>query len=285
MPARKGWTSTGVLDGVETISLESHTNFHNYVEEIEDPNQFIWRGHRRGNWQLESTLHRVFKKIGKSVEREWGDEAFRRGGAVADHLFSFHYSTRDRQGTPGDLAYNDDQWWAVGQHNGLATPLLDWTSSPYVALFFAFEKEDDLAGMRAVLAISKKVIEEKRQSGYRTFSVEEYPPPPETDEERQLRELGLRCPTFVDPLRGDPRMISQRGVFTSSKYDDDLETLIKEIFSGEETCALKKILIPNVEREACLKSLNRMNINHLTLFPDMFGSSQYSNLKLFIEDY
>lgn len=74
-------------------------------------------------------------------------------------------------------------------------------------------------------------------------------------------------------------MLSQRGVFTYQEVSKPLEELI-EATSTNEDAILFKIQILSSWREDVLKRLNGMNINYLSLFPDLEGAALYCNEKL-----
>lgn len=64
----------------------------------------------------------------------------------------------------------------------------------------------------------------------------------------------------------------------------DLESIVRALYSSESTSSnrharpiLTKIVIPNSDRIECLKFLNKMNINRMSLFPDLDGAAKYIN--------
>ncbi|MBC7936284.1 MAG: FRG domain-containing protein [Rhizobacter sp.] len=110
--------------------------------------EYIFRGQAQDNWLLESTLSRALKKVKARNKKE----------LVSEHIKNFSLEIRGRRGqNPKTLTENE--LWALGQHYGLFTPLLDWTESPWVALFFSLVNiEKSETGKRSIWALHKNDI-------------------------------------------------------------------------------------------------------------------------------
>jgi hypothetical protein len=114
----------------EDFKAEIHRE---YAEEIMGVSP-LFRGHASSEWKLASPWDRKLEKWGTGAK---GDTRSERDYLLANILRNFKELA---VGLPGirSRELDDIDWWAVGRHFGLITPLLDWTRSPYVAAFFAF---------------------------------------------------------------------------------------------------------------------------------------------------
>jgi len=121
-----------VTNGISTEHLDSWSEFVELVHDKVDYDQYIWRGQRSEKWRLEPTFERVVP--------DWLYSDNELDGVRARHLEGFKLASRGRRGINPPMPSNDDEWWALGQHHGLATPLLDWSLSPYVAAFLHLNK-------------------------------------------------------------------------------------------------------------------------------------------------
>ncbi len=285
MTRRNQYEESPIIDGFSEITILSWRYFFNFIyKEMLDFKTYIWRGQRRDNWLLESTIDRLRKKarIVKTSSHRFS----------VQHLEQFKYAARGRRGSNPPKLETENDWWALGQHYGLATPLLDWTTSPFVAAYFAFigagEKQTKY---RAIYALHRPSVETK---------VKELLALAEEERKKKQQEKGLglleraayQTPIrpeveFIRPLSDEnQRLVNQGGLFTRFPTDIDIQSWVQTNFKGDnKEYTLMKILIPKKDREECLKSLNRMNINHLTLFPDLYGASRFCNLFGEIEKY
>ena len=132
MARSKRWTKTHKF-GIQEVTLTSWKYFHDYLQEfIIDSDNYIFRGQKEETWVIEPTLIRHCRtNAGTNFNT-----------ILKSHLNSFKFSIRGRAQNLKDIIDNEDELWALGQHFGLKTHLLDFTESPYVSAYFAFlEKE------------------------------------------------------------------------------------------------------------------------------------------------
>ena len=246
---------SNLKDGILKFEIETMDDFNSAINQLLDYPHYVWRGQRDANWLLEPTLNRVLKDFDNPSNR-----------IVDKHLENFRYSSRGRRGSNPNLELTDDEWWALGQHHGLATPLLDWSTSPYVAAFFAFSEDStEENSKRIIYGLNRGQIEKKSNNDIIT---------------------GDDLISFVKPFSDDnPRLLNQSGLFTKGPIRKDLESWVKNYFVNDKHAVLIKIFIPNEQQAIFLKALNRMNINYSTLYPDLVGASLHCNMSLKISKY
>jgi FRG domain-containing protein len=251
--------------GVQYVELGSWREFYPFINEtLPDPQDHIFRGQRTSFWKLESSLDRALKDLGQTANA---------GRVATQHLGEFRLAIRGRRGlNPKEL--REKEQWALGQHYGLWTPLLDWTESPFVALYFAFEQPSRTGkGARAVFALSRSLVESKSLSiGQKQVDSAARP---------DIIEI-------ITPMTDEnARLVSQGGLFTRGTFGIDIERWVRTHFSSSASRALVKIIVPEKkgDRDEILRALNRMNINHRSLFPDISGSAHFCNMRLSVTGY
>jgi len=234
--------------GVMTVTLDSWEAFAAIAQLFASAHDYVWRGERCSHWRLESSFDRSRRTT--LVSRE------HRMTVLSEHLSLFQKAIGKSEWA------SDVDCWAYGQHQGLETPLLDWTEDPNVAAFFAFEgaPKADQTPFRVVYALNRELGKWRWVPRNRPF-VEFLPRPSD----------------------GNARASAQKGLFTM--YVDgnrDITSRVTRNYkrSGENRIVLAKIQIPNRERSVCLKNLDTMGISHLTLFPDEQGAAKFCNLVL-----
>jgi hypothetical protein len=255
--------------------------------------EFVWRGMRNPAWMLQSSLSRFASDHIRSTGLAWQRAVSKmttkhliealnqhRGLGLLNrehdelhqllgrHLGVDHNSFLSVLSAMSPSQINlTRELFSLGQHHGLLTPFLDWTTVPLIALYFAFEQDDerrDGEGFRVVFALNKT-------------AVEKFCPPHEAQ--------GPESIFFLNSMAHDnPRVVAQNGLFTfvpaHLPVDQWVVAKCMTLSTPVTTPILIRFLIRNSKRIQCLQELAASNIHARSVFPDRFGAAQYSNFRM-----
>ncbi|HEV8581964.1 MAG TPA: FRG domain-containing protein [Thermoanaerobaculia bacterium] len=263
----------GVAENATTIDI---VNWQQVLDTVRDYGPaWAFRGACFADWRLRTSLERLDAVPVFDAERYLLSTFQRR----AHHYISDPPSRED-----------DLEWLALMQHHGAPTRLLDWTKSPYVALFFALEAPAETASS-AVWAIDLDWCKERAIAAI-AKAVPPVPHPPEPQESLGkpevfrsafLREKGytLDLVAPLQPFRMNQRLVIQQGLFLCPgnpeiTFEDNLLAYALYQFNQH----VHKLVIPRHLRIEILAALNKMNINRATLFPGIDGFAQSLGLNV-----
>jgi hypothetical protein len=279
---------------VLTERAASWGEFLAWVNELQG--SWCFRGQRNAQWNLDTSLDRAVRR-----DLTFGNSTFAAKGGVyhlarkpqiSELLFLFQQQAHQYV---AELPSSDDlgSWFALMQHHGAPTELLDWTKSSYVALYFAFEEEPPENGC-ALWAINLDWLEQK---AHELLSTQ---PPNDLKGRAEYVNGLLRQPETpvilqVSPLRLNARMVAQQGFFLCELCDDrynfglDFSQILKWMMMHPETSdgphipdrpVVRKLVLQRHLRIAFLKKLRVMNIHRASLFPGLDGLGKSLRLDL-----
>lgn len=248
----------------ESLEVISCSGWHEFVQCVRNSKTIYpraFRGQRASIWPLVARLHRRQEFRDQSPED--------RVQAEASLLHRFQEGCRGLPGFEQSRDWTENEWWAIAQHHGLRTPLLDWSTSPFIAAFFAYSDalENATRGNEGTGAKWFESLNEPVAVWELTLVAEE-------DLNRVAPGLEL-VRGLVD--RG-VRQRAQCGLFTrtSATRHPDLVTYLGEIGG---TSALTKYEIPGREVARAMYDLMLMNITYATMYLDAEGVARHLNME------
>lgn len=227
----------------------------------------IYRGHASVDWALVAPSQRhAFQQV-TSLLKHGQDVKFGNNSRYKGQIGAFR---RLATGMPGvDLRGLDEvEIEALARHNGLVSNLLDWTTSPFVAAFFAFTTALDLANDGRLLAgtLAKSPIDFPSNS----VCVWRLGLFPELFIEKEFELIKTLSPVnFWQKAQG--------GVFTRLTHDDHVD--VRSYLSARGLIDhLTQFILPGREITKALHDMEAMNITYATLFHDLRGAALQANV-------
>ena len=211
------------------------------------PGRYLFRGMGNADWTLSSSFDRQFSSFDRDQRL-----------LLWEQLIQEWRRNCEEAGMPDSVVRDDQKLWALGQHNGLPTHLLDWTTSPYVAAFFA---------------CGDCIVQLPQEFSHVAIWALHL------DNPVWSKEMGVEIVT--PPALENIRLKNQSGKFTLARTPfATLEEYVERFSIGS---GLTKVVLPAVEALPALPDLDSMGINSYHLFSDLTGLAKMATMRLLVE--
>lgn len=236
--------------------IASFEDFRKIVS-LETPDERVYfRGETRDYFDLVPKIGRIIKSHGKPLITSYHDEQ-----SIFDR-----FKNHGRAIAP-TIPSNDWEWLTLGQHHGLPTRLLDWTTNPLIALFFA------VGDPLGTSELEKARIDNSSYEGDAAF----YKLKIKSNFINTTAEPDpFSCITvgIVKPAHVTSRIRAQSGVFT---IQQDPTMPLNELLISNR---VRKYRIVKSARESLRKELLLYGVHHSSVYPDLDGLSAYLQLRI-----
>jgi hypothetical protein len=223
-------------------------------------NRFWFRGTRKSIYDLEPSLfrHPSIKDANKLIELEWG--------LLADFR---HKAPPFTTSLPRD----DLGLLFLMQHFGVPTRLLDWSESPFVALFFALENARQDEAHDASVWILNPVnlnslaanLREGSNQIYGAYAPELANYKPRADGNKLIEKL----PSALFGIHNSPRIVAQRGTFVI--FGKDIIPMNRHDMLKDREDIVKRIDIDKEAKRQMFFELTNMGVSDSVIYPDLDG--------------
>jgi hypothetical protein len=221
-------------------------NIIEYLSQISCRSNHWFRGQADVEWLLVPSIARIKKP------RKHDDLSLDSWEGVEEYLIHEFI----KKSAPF-LDFKPENKWELlvhAQHHGLPTRLLDWTTNPLKALFFAVE---DSSKDRYTGVVYPCMVDEVLSN---------------VSTAKELNKIELNC---FETSHLNRRIIAQEGCFSAHPLPEDFDDFktIEELHNENMSALLvgNEITIPGRKKSEVRKELRHLGITHQSLFPDIEG--------------
>ncbi|WP_299823674.1 FRG domain-containing protein [uncultured Pontibacter sp.] len=222
--------------------LESFEDFNAAIDFYSPDTRYFFRG-------VESDTFALIPSIGRIPINNYG---------YFDESRTFEMFKNQALPLLSHRPINDWEWLAIAQHHGLPTRLLDWTSNPLIALYFATElikgETSDNKFAVYILTYKEGVMYDLPDCG--PFDIKD------------------ACLVSIPHVTN--RIKNQFGFFT---IQEDPKVPLNNYLNPKR---VRKLIFSSSLKKGFRRKLNAYGINASTIFPDVDGIAKH--LKNLLED-